>query len=306
MAGDQTSGQAPGQGMPALRGVPPIALVITAIVSIQFGAALAATLFDRLPPGAVSALRLGLAAIILLALWRPWRTAHTPRALRLAALLGVVLGAMNLMFFYAVDRVPLGVVVTIEFLGPIAVGAIFSARRRDLVWPGLALLGVVLLAQPWKGEGGLDPLGLALAAGAGVFWGLYIVIAERASREFDGAQGLAISMVFGALLALIPGIAGGGLGQLDLPILGIALAVALASSVIPYTLETEALRRIPRGVFGVLMSMEPAVAALAGLVVLGETLDAVQLVAVGIVVLASVGVTRSSAGLERPEASMDA
>lgn len=305
MAGDQSAQEGQGQGMPALRGVPPIALVITAIVSIQFGAALAATLFDRLPPGAVSALRLGLAAIILVALWRPWRTRHTAQALRLAALLGVVLGLMNLMFFYAVDRVPLGVVVTIEFLGPIAVGAIFSARRRDLVWPALALVGVVLLAQPWKGEGGLDPLGLALAAVAGALWGLYIVVAERASREFDGAQGLSISMVVGALVALVPGIAGGGLGQLDLPILGIALAVALASSVIPYTLETEALRRIPRGVFGVLMSMEPAVAALAGLIVLGETLDAVQLVAVGIVVLASVGVTRSSAELARPEASMD-
>ena len=256
MAGDQSAQEGQGQGMPALRGVPPIALVITAIVSIQFGAALAATLFDRLPPGAVSALRLGLAAIILVALWRPWRTRHTAQALRLAALLGVVLGLMNLMFFYAVDRVPLGVVVTIEFLGPIAVGAIFSARRRDLVWPGLALLGVVLLAQPWKGEGGLDPLGLALAAVAGALWGLYIVVAERASREFDGAQGLSISMVGGALVALVPGIAGGGLGQLDLPILGIALAVALASSVIPYTLETG--RSVhPRGCSGVLMSMEP-------------------------------------------------
>lgn len=292
--------------MPALRGVPPIALVVTAIVSIQFGAALGATLFDRLPVAAVSALRLTLAALILLAIWRPWRTRHSPQALRLAALLGLTLGAMNLMFFYAVDRVPLGIVVTIEFLGPIAVGAIFSARRRDLVWPALALVGVLLLAEPWKTDDGLDLLGVGAAAIAAVFWGLYIVVAERASREFDGAEGLSISMVFAALLALVPGLASGGLGDLDLPILGIGLAVALASSVIPYTLETEALRRIPRGVFGVLMSMEPAIAALAGFLVLDESLDGLQLAAIAVVVLASVGVTRSSVELQRPEASLDA
>ena len=302
-----SSPEAPaGQGIPALNGVPPIALVVTAIVSIQFGAALAATLFDRLPVPAVSALRLTLAAAIMLAIWRPWRVRHSPRALRLAALLGVVLGVMNVMFFYAVDRIPLGVVVTIEFLGPIAVGAIYSARRRGLVWPALALLGVLLLSEPWQTEGGLDLVGVGLAAVAAVFWGLYIVIAERASRDFDGAQGVSISMVFAALVAFVPTLAGGdGLGHLDAEILAIGLVVALLSSVIPYTLETEALRRIPRGVFGVLMSMEPAIASLAGLLVLGETLDAVQLVAIGVVVLASVGVTRASSAPAVPEATMD-
>jgi inner membrane transporter RhtA len=295
-----------GRGIPALEPVPPIVLVVAAITSIQFGAALAATLFDRVGPAGVSAVRLTLAALVLLAIWRPWRKRRTAEALRAAALFGVVLGAMNLTFFLAVDRIPLGVAVTIEFLGPIAVGAIYSARRRDLVWPAIALLGVVLLAEPWDTSGGLDTVGMALAAVAAVFWGVYIVVAERASRLFDGGEGLSIALVFAAFISLVPGVAEAGSDLLDPELLAIGLAVSLLSTVIPYSLETEALRRIPRGVFGVLMSLEPAVAALAGLLILGEHLAAVQLAAIALVVVASVGVTRSSSALDAPSATMDA
>lgn len=295
-----------GRGIPALAPAPPIALVVVAITSVQFGAALAATLFDRAGVAGVSALRLGLAAIILLAVWRPWRTRHSAKALRAAALFGLVMGGMNMSFYYAVDRIPLGVAVTIEFLGPIAVAAIFSARRRDLVWPGLALVGVVLLAEPWKSGDSLDMVGVGLALLAAVFWGLYIVVAERASRLFDGGQGLAIAMGFAAAMALVPGIAEAGATLLEPSLLAVGLAVCLLSTVIPYTLETEALRRIPPGVFGVLMSIEPAIATFAGLLILHESLAAPQLLAIALVVTASVGVTRSSPGvLETPEAPID-
>ena len=279
--------------------------VILAMLSITLGASLAKTLFPLLGAAGTTLFRLGCAALLLSLVFRIWRMPFDRRTLLGAIPYGLSLGAMNLLFYLAIERIPLGVALAIEFIGPLTVALLGSRHRADFLWLALAIVGLLLLLPLRAAEQALDPLGVALALGAGVFWGLYMLTAERASREFDGAHGLAISMVFGALVALIPGIAGGGLGQLDLPILGIALAVALASSVIPYTLETEALRRIPRGVFGVLMSMEPAVAALAGLIVLGETLDAVQLVAVGIVVLASVGVTRSSSALERPEASME-
>jgi inner membrane transporter RhtA len=278
--------------------VPPIVLVLGAIVSIQFGAALAATLFDDLDASAVSVLRLGFAAIVLLAVWRPRPTEHPRRDLGLAALFGLCLGMMNFTFYEAIERIPLGIAVTIEFAGPLAVAVIASRRRLDVLWAILAAAGILVLADP--GGGDVDTAGLAFAAAAAAFWALYIVLAERAGRRFRGGQGLAIAMLVAVLVPLGPGIASSGADVLEPEFLLIGFGVALMSSVIPYSLETEALRRMPKNVFGVLMSLEPAVAALAGFLVLSQDLGARELVAIGLVVLASAGATRFAVGPPEP------
>ena len=280
-------------------------MLLAGVTSIQFGAALAATLFDDAGPGGASLLRLGFAAVVLVAIWRPRLSAHRPEHVRLAIVFGLVLGAMNVTFYEALDRIPLGTAVTIEFLGPIAVATLLSRRRMDLVWVALAGCGVVLLAAPWS-DVGLDTVGVVFALIAATFWGLYIVIAQRASRYFHGGEGLAIASVAAALVPLVPGLAQAGADLLDPQLLAIGFCVALLSSVIPYSLETEALRRMPANVFGVLMSMEPALAAFAGFIVLGQDLGGREIVAIALVVAASIGVTRGAAGAPRPEAAIDA
>jgi inner membrane transporter RhtA len=279
------------QGLPGLDRAPPIGLVLCGVTSIQFGAALAATLFDDLGPAGVSLLRLGFAAVILLVLSRPHVRGRPARELRLAALFGLTLGGMNLFFYEALDRIPLGVAVTIEFAGPLAVAVATSRRRLDLVWAALAALGIVLLSNPFGA--GIDGVGLALVLAAAACWAAYILIAQRATRVYAGSEGLALAMVVGALVPLVPGVVGAGTTLLEPQWLALGAVVALASSVIPYSLETEALRRLPAHVFGVLMSLEPAVAALAGFLVLGQALGARDLVAIALVVAASVGVSRS-------------
>ncbi|MEA2324892.1 MAG: inner rane transporter RhtA [Solirubrobacteraceae bacterium] len=283
-----------GRGIALLEPVPPVAMVIAAAMSIQFGAALGATLFDDVGPAGASLLRLLFAAVILVALWRPRVRAYDRGALRLALGFGLALGLMNLSFYEALDRIPLGVAVTIEFIGPVTVAVIFSRRALDLVWILLAVAGIVLLADPF-GAGGVDRLGLAFVLLAALCWGIYIVLAQRASRVFSGSTGLAIGAAVAALVPLGPGLVEGGSGLLAPEALAIGLAVALGSSVIPYSLEMESLRRIPANVFGVLMSLEPAVAAMAGFVVLGQRLGAREIVAIALVVAASVGVTRTKA-----------
>ncbi|MCW2985123.1 MAG: EamA family transporter [Conexibacter sp.] len=271
--------------------MPPIGLVLCGVTSIQFGAALAATMFDDLGPAGVSALRLGFAAIILVALFRPGVRGRPARDLRLVALFGLTLGGMNLFFYEALDRIPLGVAVTIEFAGPLGVAVATSRRRLDLVWAGLAALGILLLSNPFGA--GIDTVGLLLILAAAGCWAAYILIAQRATSVFQGSQGLALAMVVAALVPLVPGIAQAGTALLEPQWLALGACVALASSVIPYSLETEALRRLPANVFGVLMSLEPAVAALAGLIVLGQSLSARDLVAIALVVAASVGASRA-------------
>ena len=270
---------APARPLPVVDRFPPVAVLLCGIVSIQFGAALAATLFDDLGPAGTSVLRLGFAAA-------------DPRALRLVALFGLALGLMNLTFYEAVDRIPLGVAVTVEFAGPLGVAVVLSRRRLDLVWAALAALGIVLLTNPF-GES-IDGVGLAFALGAAACWAAYILLAQRAGRHFSGSDGVALAMVVAALVPLVPGVVQGGADLLRPELLAIGAGIALLSSVIPYSLETEALRRLPTHVFGVLMSLEPAVAAVAGLLVLGQDLVARQIAAIGLVVLASVGVSRTA------------
>jgi inner membrane transporter RhtA len=280
-----------GRGIAALEPVPPVLLVIAGATSIQFGAALAATLFDDLGPAGTSLVRLGFAAVILVALWRPRLSAYSPSALRLAALFGLMLGVMNLSFYEALDRIPLGIAVTLEFAGPVTIAVALSRRRLDLLWVALAVIGIVLLANP--GGGSLDPVGLLFIAVAAAAWAAYILLAQRAGTVFSGGSGLAIAMVVGALVPLGPGIAQAGTDLLHPGLLALGAGVALLSSVIPYTLETEALRRVPAHVFGVLMSLEPAVAGIAGYLVLHQRLSTRDAVAICLVIAASIGVTRS-------------
>ncbi len=280
-------------------GVPPVALgmVLGGVTSIQFGAALAATLFDELGPAGTSVLRLGFAALILVVLWRPHVRGRSAADLRLVLAFGLALGAMNLLFYEALDRIPLGIAVTFEFIGPLGVAVAGSRRAIDGLWVVMAAAGIVLLADP---GGDLDTLGVALALAAGAFWALYIVLAARAGRAYTGSEGLTLAMAVAALVPLAPGIAQGGGDLLDPRLIALGAGVGLLSSVIPYSLETEALRRMPQHVFGVLMSLEPGVAALAGLVVLGQSLRVLQLVAIALVVAASIGASRYAVRMPAP------
>jgi inner membrane transporter RhtA len=264
-----------------------VALVVAGVASAQFGAGFAVTLFDELGPGATAFLRLAIAAVVLVAIWRPRVRGHPLRDLRLAAAFGVTLGLMNLCIYEAMDRIPLGIAVTIEFWGPLAVAVAGSRRALDLLWVLLAAAGILLLADP-GGDGSLDRAGFAFAVAAGGLWAIYILLATRTGRVFPGGSGLAIAMVFGALVTLPAGV-GADLFQPEL--LVAAAGVALLSSVIPYSLDLEALRALPARVFGVLMSLEPAVAALAGLVVLSQALAPREWLAIGLVVIASAGAT---------------
>ena len=268
-----------------------VALVVAGVASAQFGAGFAVTLFDELGPAGAAFLRLAIAAVVLLAIWRPRLAGHPLGDLRVAVAFGATLGVMNFSIYSAMDRIPLGIAVTIEFAGPLAVAVIASRRPLDLVWVALAAAGIVLLADP--GGGSLDGVGVAFALLAATMWALYILLAERTGALFPGGSGLALAMAVGALVIAPAGIAQAGeeLGRLDL--LAAGAAVALASSVIPYSLDLEALRRLPPRVFGILMSLEPAVAALAGLVVLGQSLGAVEYVAIALVTVASAGASAS-------------
>jgi inner membrane transporter RhtA len=276
-------------------GVP---LVLVAITSLQFGAALAGTIFDETGPAGTALLRALFAAVILVAIWRPRPSAYRASDLRLIAVFGLVLGLMNLCIYESFSRIPLGVAVTIEFAGPLGIAVALSRRRLDLACAALAAVGIVLLADP--GSGAVDVLGVVFALVAAACWAVYILVAQAAGRVFTGGRGVALAMSVAVLVPLVPGIAGAGSELLHPQWLAIGCAVALLSSVLPYSLETEALRRLPANVFGVLMSLEPGVAALAGFAVLGQDLRARDVVAIGLVVVASVGVTR--AGPTAPEA----
>jgi inner membrane transporter RhtA len=266
-----------------------VALVVAAVASLQFGAGFAVTLFDDLGPAGAAFLRLAIAAAVLVALWRPRPAGHTAPELRVAVAFGLALGLMNWAIYSAMDRIPLGIAVTIEFAGPLAVAVAGSRRALDGLWVLLAAAGIVLLADP--GGDGLDPVGVGFAALAAALWAAYIVLAERTGRIFPGGSGLALAMVVGAVAVAPMGIAQAGGALLRPELLAAAAAIALASSVIPYSLELEALRRLPPRVFGVLMSLEPAVAALAGLAVLGQALGGREWFAIALVIVASAGAT---------------
>ena len=259
-------------------------LVLLAAGTAQVGAAFAVELFDELGAAGAAFGRLAFAAVILIALWRP-RVRGQPVGTAIA--FGLCLGAMNLCIYQAMDRIPLGVAVTFEFIGPLGVALAGSRRPLDLLWVVLAAAGIVGLAD-YSG-GSLDPVGVAFALAAGALWAGYIVLSQRTGALFPGGAGLAIGMVAGALLVAPFGIAEAGGELLQPELLGGLLAVAVLSSVLPYSLELEALRTLSKRVFGVLMSLDPAVAALAGVLVLGQDLATRDWIAIGLVVVASAG-----------------
>ncbi len=268
------------------RAAVPHLLVFGGIASTQFGAALADKLFDRAGPAGVVLLRLAFAAILVTALARPDLRGRTRGQWRTLLLYGLVLGGMNWSAYEALDRLPLGVAVTIEFLGPLSVAIIGSRRPLDLVWAALAATGVGLLAAG-HAHSSINAVGVAFALIAATCWALYILLAQRAGSVLPGVQALAVALVVGTLLVAPAGILDGGRALLQPGVLGAGLGVAVLSSVIPYSLELTALRRLPAGVFGLLMSLEPAVAALAGVIVLGQRLGLRIGVAVVLVTIAS-------------------
>ena len=267
--------------------VPAPGLVIVGIASVQVGAAFATKLFDHLGPAGTVLLRVAFAAVVLCAIWRPSLRAHTSQELRLAALFGLVLAFMNLSFYEALDRIHLGIAVTLEFVGPLGVALAGSRTRLDVLWAALAAGGVLLLG----GVGASDLTGVVFALVAGALWAAYILLNARVGQTFSGGSGLAIAMAIGTLPLIPIGIADAGSNLLHPNLLAVAFGVALLSSVVPYSLELEALRRIRPHVFGVLMSLEPGVAALAGFVVIGQDLSTVDVLAILLVVTASAGAT---------------
>ncbi|MFF8677036.1 DMT family transporter [Streptomyces sp. NPDC015237] len=268
-----------------------IAMVLAGTVSVQFGSAVAALLFPRAGAFGVVALRVTLAALLLMAVCRPRLRGHSRSDWAVVTAFGVALGGMNLLFYQAIERIPLGPAVTLEVLGPLAL-SVFGARRAlSLVWAALALAGVALLGH--EGFAELSPAGVALALGAGAMWAAYIVLNARAGARFARLDGLALAMTVAALLSLPLGIGSAGTALLQPSVLGLGAAVALLSSGLPYTLELLALRRLPAPTFAVLMSLAPAVAALAGFLVLDQGLSLPQCLAVALVVAASAGAVRT-------------
>jgi threonine/homoserine efflux transporter RhtA len=284
-----------------LRVVPPSVLVFSGVVSVQVGAGLAGRMFSQLGPAGVTGLRLWWAALIIAALagrgvGRVVRHAVADRAwhdLAVAVAFGLVLGVMNFSIYQSFARIPLGVAVTIEFLGPLAVAVASSRRLLDGAWVLMAAGGVLLLTR--GGATSLSIVGIGFALVAAACWAAYILLSRSTGRRFSGSSGLVIAMVVAAVVVTGPAVAEAGGSVLRPAALAEGAAIGLLSSVIPYRFELEALRRIPAGTFGIWMSLEPAVAALAGLFLLSETLVARQWLAIGLVVVACAGAARSSA-----------
>lgn len=273
--------------------LPAQVFVLGGIASVQFGSAVAAKLFHEASPAGVVLMRLAFGALVLVALVRPSLSGRSAAAWRTAALFGLMLAGMNWSFYEALDRLPLGPAVTIEFLGPLAVAVVGSRRALDLLWVSLAGGGVAILGVGGHHGGGrgLTAVGVLLALLAGTFWAGYIVMSKRAGEAFSGLDGLATALCVGAVLLLPAGTVEGGSALLRPHVLVAGLAVGLLSSVIPYSLELIALRQLSTAAFGLLMSLEPAVAALAGVLVLGQSLTFASGLAIGMVVVASAGST---------------
>ncbi|MFG1678250.1 DMT family transporter [Micromonospora sp. NPDC049282] len=271
-----------------------VALVLGGALSVQFGSALAALLFPRTGVAGAVTLRLALGALLMLAVCRPRLRGHRRDDWSAVVAFGLALAGMNSIFYQAIERIPLGPAVTLEVLGPLALSVVGARRAAAWCWAGLALAGVALLGQ--GGFDRLDPLGAALALAAGAMWAAYIVCSARVGARFPRADGLALALAVAALVTLPIGLVDAGGRLADPAVLGLGAALALLASVLPYSLELVALRRLPTATFAVLMSLGPAVAALAGWLVLGQALHPVEVLAIGLVVAASVGAVRAAAG----------
>lgn len=271
----------------SLAAMPYLALLL-GMVSLAVGTSYAKQLFPVVGAEGTSALRVGLSALVLVAIWRPWRFRLTPSDAGRVLLYGTVLGLMNLCFYMSLRTIPLGLAIAIEFSGPLVLALIHARRLIHFVWIACAVAGLGMLLPIWSGVHALDPVGVAFAAAAGVFWALYIIFGKRLSHMHAG-QSVALGMSTAALIILPFGVASAGLNLLAPAVLMVGLCVALASSALPYSLEMIALRHIPKRTFGVLLSGEPAVGAVAGLVLLHEQLSGLQWLAIACIIVASVG-----------------
>jgi inner membrane transporter RhtA len=267
--------------------LPAPALVIASISSVQVGAAWATTIFNTVGASGACLLRLASASAVMLAVTRPKLRGLSRRQALTACALGLILAGMNLTFYEAISRIPLGTAVTIEFIGPLLVALLGSRHRRDLLWAALAVVGIVALCNGIAS--GTDTAGLILAGVAGLLWAAYILLQAQLGRAFSDSSGLAVAMTVAAFVALPFGVHAGA-GNLLVPAtLGTGVAVGMLSSAIPYSLELKALRRLSTATFGVLMSLEPAAAALAGAVVIGQTITPRDALGIGLVCAASLG-----------------
>jgi inner membrane transporter RhtA len=271
----------------------PTALLLAAMASVQAGASIAKTLFPVIGPVGMVAVRIAFGTIILCAATRPWRAQIAASTWRPLAVYGVSLGVMNLFYYLALNRVPLGITVAIEFVGPLAVATLSSHRLIDFCWILLAAAGLLLLLPVAHIGVGTDPIGALCALVAGGCWALYIIYGQKAGAD-HGAQTVALGSLISAVIVIPIGLIDRGhtlfAGSILLP----GLAIAILSTVIPYTLEMYALTRLPARTFGVLMSIEPAFGALIGYVHLHESLTAAQWTAIALIILASIGATASA------------
>jgi len=283
--------------VPSRPALSPVWLVLGGIGSVQFGAAIAKGLFDEVDPTTLVWLRLATSAVVFAVIARPTLRGKTRDDWLVALAFGVSLGAMNWAIYQSFARIPLGLAVTIEFVGPLTLAVVGSRRPRDLVWVLLAGAGVALLGIA---PGDLTLAGVLFALVAGAAWAAYIVLSARTGRRWPGLDGLAVASIVATLLLTPAAISSGGSDLLDLRVLALGAAVGLLSSVIPYSLELTALRSLTPRVFSILMSLEPAAAALAGVLILRELLTPLQLLAMACVVAASIGATRSSPPLHEP------
>lgn len=267
--------------------------VVGAMLSLGIGASIAKTLFATLGPLGVSTYRICIGAIILWVWFRPWRWAIDRQGWQRVLPYGLSLAFMNLSFFKALETLPIGVAIAIEFTGPLALAIVSSRRTIDFVWAALAAAGLLLLSPLWHNNSELDPTGVAYALLAGAFWATYIVLGRRASHLRPG-QATALGMGFAAIVSLPFGVVQAGAELLNPELILVGVAIGILSSALPYTLEMYALRRLPTGTFGVILSVEPAFGAVAGAIILGEMLSIPHSLAIGCIMAASAGCTATA------------
>ena len=267
----------------------PVGMLLIAMTSVQTGASLAKSLFPAVGAQGTTTLRLVFASILMLLILRPWRATFTAKSLRAVLIYGVALGGMNLLFYMAIRTIPLGIGVALEFTGPLAVALLHSRKITDFLWIVLAVTGLALLIPMGRADS-LDQIGALYALGAGVCWAAYIMFGQKAGND-HGVQGAALGVLIAAIFIAPIGIAHAGSALLDPALIPVALGVAILSTALPYTLEMFALTRMPVRTFGTLMSMEPAVGALTGLLFLHESLSVTQWLAIGAIIVASAGAT---------------
>uniref|UniRef100_A0A486XSZ5 Integral membrane protein n=1 Tax=Rheinheimera sp. BAL341 TaxID=1708203 RepID=A0A486XSZ5_9GAMM len=278
-----------------------VASVLLAMITIQSGASIAKQLFPVIGPEGTTALRLGFSALVLWIVFRPWRALPQGRDWRAIIIYGLCLGGMNILFYLAIARIPLGIGVALEFTGPLAVALFSSRRKRDLIWVGFAIAGILLLLPDMHGVNALDPIGVLFALAAGACWAGYILFGKKTNTQASGGITVAFGMTVAAAFLVPIGAISQGMVLLSWEVLPLGFLVGILSSAIPYSLEMVALRNMTSQNFSVFMSMEPAIAAVAGFLILAELLTVWQWLAIALVIVASLGSSLTSSQAKQPE-----